>query len=88
MYESLLAKVDHDSALAKVLVDTEVLPTAAREGLIASFEAEWSRVSTGLPNGTELWWFREGKGALGRREGVVAIRGCRVLRASTLLEDN
>lgn len=86
--EDLVNLVDHDSALQRLLESGELPSGEFEVALAAWFEEEWSTLTTGLPDDASLYWFKESKGALGYRQGVIAVRRCRVLRSSVMVEDN
>lgn len=86
--EDLVDVVDHDSARNRLLEISESPPGEPERALSTWFEAEWSALTKGLPDDASLYWFKEAKGALGYRQGVVAVRHCRVLRSSVMVEDN
>lgn len=86
--DALVAVVDHAAARERLMASAESPPGAPEEALAAWFETEWSAFVRDLPADTTIYWFKESKGALGFRQGLVAVRGCRVLRSVGMVEDN
>src|SRR5688572_2801414 len=58
---SLVAQVDFDSALARLLDDPEPLPPEPRQALVRWFEGEWHETTRGLPRDATVWWFKSPK---------------------------
>ncbi len=86
--EDLVEAVNHDSARHRLFEIAELPPGEPDKALGSWFEAEWSALVKDLPTDASLYWFKESKGVLGYRQGVVAVRHCRVLRSSVMAEDN
>lgn len=86
--DALVIEVDQETALQRLLSASEPLDPEPRQALISWFHEEWDGLRSEIPENAEVWWFKESKGALGRREGLVALDGCRVLRSVTLIDDN
>ncbi|MDX1996634.1 MAG: hypothetical protein SF066_02855 [Thermoanaerobaculia bacterium] len=85
---AFVAVVDHAAARQRLLASGDSPPGVPEEALAAWFETEWSAFIKNLPAGATIYWFKESKGALGYRQGLVAIRGCRVLRSVGMVEDH
>ncbi len=86
--KDLVETVDHDSARHRLFETAQSPPGEPEQTLGSWFESEWSALVTDLPADASLYWFKEAKGALGYRQGVVAVSHCRVLRSSVMVEDN
>lgn len=86
--KDLVEVVDHDSARDRLLAITLSPPGEPAEALVEWFAEEWSAIVADLPADASLYWFKESKGMLGYRQGVVAVRDCRILRSSAMADDN
>lgn len=85
---ALVAVVDHAAARQRLMASAESPPGAPEEALASWFETEWSAFVRDLPADATIYWSKESKGALGFRQGLVAVSGCRVLRSVGMVEDN
>lgn len=85
---ALVAVVDHAEARQRLFATAESPPGAPEEALAAWFETEWSAFVRDLPADATIYWFKESRGALGFRQGLVAVRGCRSLKSVGMAEDN
>lgn len=86
--KDLVDIVDRESARSRLFAIADSPPGDPGQVLSDWFEADWAAFVSGIPNGATIYWFKEPKGGLGYRQGVIAVRGCRIVRASVLLEDN
>jgi hypothetical protein len=85
---SLVGRISREAALSRLLSDSEPLTPEIRAAQIAWFEEEWPEFEALLTKNAETWWFKESKGVLGWREGVVGVDGCRIVSALTFSDDN
>lgn len=86
--QALVEVVDYRGALERLLAEGRRLEPEQKAALVKWFDQEWAYFTAGLPADAKLWWFKQSKGAMGYRRGVVALNGCRVLRSDTMIEDN
>ena len=74
--QSLVRVVDHDSALSQFLDSAPSNGGGPDADLVQYFEAEWPPLEAASRKGAKIFWFKESKGSLGWRQGLVAVHNC------------